>query len=135
MTSYVITSDANFFDATFSTRTGDDTYTLASTSGANITFTIDGDVRYGPNTSTTTGSVGSISTYRYYKNGTVLFDASNVRLIPYDTGAGNVPAADTIISQGGITAKLLGVWSAINSAPTAAGSPLPATGYILLHLP
>lgn len=65
-----------------------------------------------------------------YTGGLIIFDASNVRLIPYDTGAGNVPAADTIISQGGITSKLLGVWSAINSAPTAAGSPMPATGYI-----
>jgi hypothetical protein len=125
MAAYTVSVNRNFHDAFFSTRTGADTYTIDT--GA--VLTVDGDTRYGPNTTATTGSPASF-TISSTSGGKLLFDASNVRLIPYNTGAGNVPAAGTTISQGGVSGSLLGVWSAINAAPTAAGAAMPATGFI-----
>ncbi len=125
MAAFTVSVARNFHDAFFSTRTGADTYTVDS--GA--TLTVDCDTRYGPNTTTTTGSPASF-TISSTSGGKILFDASAVRLIPYNTGTGNVPAADTTISQGGVSGKLIGVWSAINAAPTAAGAAMPASGFI-----
>ena len=52
---------------------------------------------------------------------------------PYDNGAGVVPAAgDTITGAGGCTGELIGVWTAINTTPTAAGAAMPTTGFIKL---
>jgi hypothetical protein len=65
--------------------------------------------------------------------GTIEFNSTLVRLIPYNTGTGNVPALDTTISQGGASGKLLGVYSTLNVAPTTAGSAMPATGFILVR--
>lgn len=62
--------------------------------------------------------------------GTIEFRSTKVRLIPYNTGTGNVPAADTVISQGGASGKLIGVYAALNAAPTAAAAAMPASGYI-----
>lgn len=92
------------------------------------TLTIDEDTRYGVNTNAG-AALGSI-TMSASLGGTVEVDARAVRLIPYDTGTGNVPASNTVISQGGVSGKLIGVWSAINVAPTAAGAAMPATGFI-----
>lgn len=125
MTAFTVNSSANFSAATFAGRTGGDTYTLAS----GVTLTIDSDTRYGPNTSATTGPIGGIT---WASNGpsTVMIDGNSVRLIPYSGGGGNVPAAGTTISQGGVSATLLGVWSAINTAPVAAASAMPVSGFI-----
>lgn len=127
MAAFTVSIDRNFHDSFFSTRAGADTYTVDS--GA--TLTIDCDSRYGPNTTTTTGSPASF-TISSTTGGKIKFDASNVWLIPYNSGSGNVPAADTTITQSGQSgsAKLIGVWSAINSAPTAAGAAMPASGFI-----
>lgn len=92
------------------------------------TLTIDEDTRYGVNTNAG-AALGSI-TLSSTLGGTVEVDARAVRLIPYDTGTGNVPASNTVISQGGVTGKLIGVWSAINVAPTASGAAMPAAGFI-----
>src|SRR5574343_1200525 len=130
MAAFTISVDRNFHDSFFSTRAGADTYTVDS--GA--TLTIDCDSRYGPNTSTTTGSPASF-TISSTSGGKILFDASNVWLIPFNGGTGNVPAADTLITQSGQTgsAKLIGVWSAITAAPTTAGTAMPATGFIKIR--
>lgn len=122
MTTFAVSTNTNWHSLTG--RTGSDVYNI----GANVTLTIDGDTRYGPNTTPTTGPFAQLNCTTF--NGRIVVDGRNVRLIPYDTGSGNVPAADTVISQGGVTGKLLGVWSALNVAPTAAGSAMPATGYI-----
>lgn len=122
MTTFAVSTNTNWHSLTG--RTGSDVYNI----GANVTLTIDGDTRYGPNTTPTTGPFTSVTNSSF--NGCLRVDGRNVRLIPYDTGSGNVPAADTVISQGGVTGKLLGVWSALNVPPTAAGAAMPATGYI-----
>lgn len=65
--------------------------------------------------------------------GTIEFNSTKVRLIPFTGGSGNVPAADTVISQGSASGKLIGVYSALNVAPTAAASAMPASGYIKIR--
>jgi hypothetical protein len=65
--------------------------------------------------------------------GTVEINSTKVRTIAYDTGSGNVPALGTTISRGGASGILLGVYSALNAAPTAVGAAMPVTGYVLVR--
>lgn len=62
--------------------------------------------------------------------GGVLFDGRNVRQVLFDTGSGTVPAVGTVITQGGVSGYLLGVWAGLNSAPTAVAAAMPVTGFI-----
>ena len=63
--------------------------------------------------------------------GGVLLDARDVRWLAYDTGTGTVPAIGQNLTQGGVTSSyLLGVWATVNSAPTAVGAAMPATGFL-----
>lgn len=112
-------------DAAYTTRAGGDTYNLSLGS----ILIVDGDCRYGPNTTAATGPPGVIS-IAANSGGEVRIDGTGVRLIPYKGGTGNVPAADTAITIGGVSGKLLGVWATINVAPTAAGAAMPVTGFI-----
>lgn len=126
MTTYTISTDTNWHSLT--ARAGGDTYNIQS--GA--TLTIDGDTRYGPNTTAATGVLGSI-TINSTSGGKLSITSAGVRLIPFAGGSGNVPAADTVISQGTASGKLLGVWSALNTTPTAAGSAMPTSGFIKIR--
>jgi hypothetical protein len=92
---------------------------------------VDSHSRYGvnQNTSTVIGTMTLSATL----GGIVEYNSTKVRLISYDTGSGNVPTLDTIISQGSAIGKLLGVYSALNVAPTTAGEAMPATGFILIR--
>lgn len=121
MATFTITTSVNI--DTLTSKAGGDTYNI---NGG--TLTIDQDSRYGlnQNTSATLGNVTVSATL----GGNITFDASLVRLIPYNTGSGNVPADGTTISQGSASGKLIGVYSALNVAPTAAGAAMPASGYI-----
>ena len=130
MTAYVITADCNIDQlgtlspsGSASARTGGDT---VDTNG--FIFTIDQDTRYGL-TGGATLSLGSL-TINASKGGIIDVDARTVRMIPYNSGSGNVPAYNTVISQGGVTGKLIRVQSAINATPTAVGAAMPATGFI-----
>lgn len=74
---------------------------------------------------------GSLDTVTFSgSGGTLKIDGTNVRVIPYNTGSGNVPAIGTTISQGGVSATLLGVWSGWQAEPTAVGAAMPASGFI-----
>lgn len=74
---------------------------------------------------------GSLDTVTYSGvGGTLRISGQNVRVIPYNTGTGNVPAIGTTVMQGGVSATLLGVWSGWQAEPTAAGAAMPATGFI-----
>lgn len=74
---------------------------------------------------------GSLDTVTFSGiGGKLKIDGKNVRVIPYNTGSGNVPAIGTTISQGGVTAVLLGVWANWQSEPTAAAAAMPASGFI-----
>lgn len=121
MTTYTITTDVNIDELT--AKAGADTYNI---NGGSIT--IDQDSRYGLNQTTST-VLGNI-TISSSLGGNVIVDARHVRLIPFENGSGSVPAAGTVISQGSVTSKLIGVWSSLTAAPIAAGSSMPSTGFI-----
>lgn len=94
-------------------------------------LTVDQHSRYGTN-QFTHSALGDI-TMSATLGGTIEFNSTKVRLIPYNTGTGNVPALGTTISKGSASGILLGVYSALNVAPTAAGAAMPASGYILIR--
>lgn len=124
MATYTITTAVNI--DTLASKVGSDTYNI---NGGYLT--VDQHTRYGTNQNTSAG-MGNI-TLSATLGGTIEFNSTLVRLIPYDTGSGNVPALDTTISKGSASGKLLGVYSALNVAPTAAGNAMPATGFILIR--
>jgi len=105
-------------------KAGSDTYNILD--GGYLT--VDQDSRYGLNNTTST-AMGAI-TMAAGGVGTVEFNATKVRLIPYDTGTGNVPAYNTAIVQGSATGKLIAVYDTLTSAPTAVGAGMPANGWI-----
>ena len=125
MATFSVTAAANWTDAAFATRAGVDTYNFS----VGAVLTINSDTRYGPNCATTTGVVGPIN-WTTAGPSTLLIDGKSVRLIPFSAGSGTVPAAGSTISQGAVSAELLGVWSAINTAPTAAGAAMPSSGFL-----
>jgi hypothetical protein len=124
MATFDLTADQNWQDAAFSTRAGGDTYNLSG-----YTLTIDTDTRYCTNSNATKGAMGPVNDSSSL-GGVLYIDGTKVRIIPYDTGSGNVPAIGTSITQGGVSGYLLGVWSALNVAPTAAAAAMPASGWI-----
>mgnify|MGYP000992234871 CR=1 FL=1 len=121
MATFTITAATNIDSLT--SKAGSDTYNI---NGG--TLTIDQDSRFGQN-ATTSATLGPVTTSATL-GGTFAVDARYVRLIPYDTGSGNVPAYNTTVSQGGASGLLIGVYSALNVAPTTPGSAMPASGYI-----
>jgi hypothetical protein len=48
----------------------------------------------------------------------------------YNSGSGNVPAIGTLVTQGGVSGYLLGVWASWTVAPTAAASAMPTSGFL-----
>lgn len=121
MATYTITATQNIDELT--AKAGGDTYNI---NGG--VLNIDQDTRVGINatTSTTLGPITVSATL----GGTLNIDGSLVRLIPYNSGSGNVPAWNTVISQGGASGKLIGVYASLTSASTATGAAMPASGYI-----
>jgi hypothetical protein len=106
-------------------RTAGETWTL---NGGKLTVRT--DTRWHANApASMTGSLSNV-TVSPTLGGGILYDARNVRWMPYDTGSGNVPAIGTSITQGGVTGYLLGVWDTLTSAPTAVGAAMPANGFI-----
>jgi hypothetical protein len=122
MTAYVLSANTNV-DALSPARTGGDT---VDTNG--FKFTIDQDTRYGVGGGAAL-SMGSM-TINASKGGDIEINTTQVRQIAYTGGSGNVPAYGTVISQGGVSGKLIRVQSAINATPTAPAAAMPATGFI-----
>ena len=104
-------------------KMGGDTY---SVSGG--TLTIDQDSRVGLNQSTS-ASLGSI-TISASLGGTVNINGTSIWMIPYTGGSGNVPAWNTLITNGSGSGKLIAVHASLTSASTATGAAMPATGFI-----
>jgi hypothetical protein len=97
-------------------------------------LTLNTDTRYHKNAPAAgVGSMGSI-TMTAATGGEFYIDGTQVWLIPYNGGVGNVPSSGTILTgeTSGATGEIMNISSAINAAPTASGSPMPATGYIKL---
>ena len=124
MATFTITTPQNI--TALAGKTGGDVYNINGGS-----LTIDTDSRYGLNQSTS-ASLANI-TISATLGGTLDVDARFVRIIPYNTGAGNVPAVDTVITQGSASGRLIGVYSAVNVAPTAAGAAMPASGFVKIR--
>jgi len=77
--------------------------TLILQEGAELTIRT--DTRWNANSpASMLGSLGS-QTVTW---GKLIYDATDVRWLAYDTGSGNVPAVNTSITQGGVTGILLG---------------------------
>jgi hypothetical protein len=134
MATFALTANSNFADATIggtatSGRVGGDTYTIQN----NFTLTQDSDTKYGWNTVTTTGPAGVV-TINASTGGVWKLDGSNVWLIPYNTGSGSTSAAggtEMTVTQGAVSGKVIGFWSAINAAPVAyTAAAIPAAGFI-----
>ena len=121
MAAFTLVANANI--DSFSGKTGGDTYALSG-----YTLTIDQDSRVGLNQSTS-ASIGSI-TVSATLGGTCRIDGRKVRMIPYNSGTGNVPAWNTTISRGSASGLLIGVHSSLTAASTATGAAMPASGYI-----
>lgn len=124
MATFTITTAVNI--DTLASKAGSDTYNI---NGGYLT--VDQHSRYGVNQNTS-AAMGNI-TLSATLGGTIEFNSTLVRLIPYNTGTGNVPALDTTISQGSASGILLGIYSALNVAPTTAGSAMPASGFVLIR--
>lgn len=122
-----ISTSANFDAAA---RTAGEAFTINS--GA--TLTIRTDTRYHKNAPASgTGSIGSF-TMTAATGGRCLIDGTQVWMIKYDGGTGNVPTLGSTVTgaTSGATGELMNVSSAISTAPTNAGSAMPATGYVKL---
>lgn len=126
MAAFTITSDTMWDAAALGGRTGNDTYAIQ-----NCRLTIDTDTRWCANSTQTKGNIAGITYVTPWgQNAEVYVDGSKVRIIPFNNSSGNVPALGATISQGAISATMLGVWTAFNVIPTAAGVAMPASGYI-----
>lgn len=124
MATYTITTAVNI--DSLASKVGSDTYNI---NGGYLT--VDQHTRYGTNQNTS-AAMGNL-TLSATLGGTVEFNSTKVRLIPYDTGSSTVPAYGTTISQGSASAILLCVYSDLTSTPTAVGAAMPASGYILVR--
>ena len=124
MATYTITTPVNI--DSLAAKVGADIYNI---NGGYLT--VDQHTRYGTNQNTS-AAMGNI-TLSATLGGTIEFNSTKVRLIPFDTGSGNVPALDTVISIGGASGILLGVYASLTVAPTSAGAAMPASGFILIR--
>lgn len=121
MATYTITTPVNIDSLTG--KTGGDIYNI---NGGYLT--IDQDSRIGLN-QTTVASIAAI-TLSATLGGTVEINSTLVRVIPYNTGSGTVPAFNTAISRGGASGLLIGVYADLASASVNTGGAMPASGFI-----
>jgi hypothetical protein len=121
MATYTINTTQNVDQLT--AKAGGDIYNV---SGG--TLIIDQDSRNGLN-QTTSASLGSI-TISAALGGVVNIDGTAIWMIPYTGGSGNVPAWNTVITNGSGSGKLIAVHASLTSASTATGFAMPATGFI-----
>lgn len=121
MATFTITTAVNI--DTLTSKAGGDTYNV---NGG--TLTIDQDSRVGLN-QTTSATLGPV-TLSASLGGTINIDGTDIWMIPYTGGSGNVPAWNTTITNNTGTGKLIGVHSALTAASTATGAAMPATGFI-----
>jgi hypothetical protein len=102
-----------------------DTYTISN----GTTLRIATDSYQCTNRALASGSLDTVSFSG--TGGRLLIDATQVRVIPFNTGSGTVPAIGTSIVQGAVSGPLLGVWSGTAwGEPLAAAAAMPASGFI-----
>jgi hypothetical protein len=127
MATYTITVAQNIDELT--AKTGGDVYNI---NGG--TLTVDQHSRFGLNNANTSAtaatSMGNI-TLSATLGGTINFDARYVRMIPFNTGSGTLPALNSLVTQGGASGKLMCVYSSLTAAPVTTGT-IPASGWIMV---
>lgn len=101
-----------------------DSYAISN----NTTLLIDTDAHLCANHTTAFGSLDTVTFSGV--GGKLRIAGTNVRVIAYTVGSGNVPAIGATISQGGVSATFLGVWSGWQVENTASGAAMPAAGFI-----
>lgn len=121
MATFTITTAQNIDE--LASKTGGDTYNV---NGG--TLTIDQDSRVGQNQSTSS-TLGPV-TLSASLGGIINIDGTDIWLIPYTGGTGNVPAWNTVISNNTGSGKLIAVHSSLTAASTATGAAMPASGFI-----
>lgn len=121
MATYTITTPVNI--DTLTAKTGGDIYNI---NGGILT--VDQDSRVGLN-QTTSASIASM-TISAALGGTINIDGTTIWMIPYTGGSGNVPAWNTVITNGSGSGKLIAVHASLTTASTATGAAMPATGFI-----
>ena len=121
MAAFTISTSQNIDQLTG--KTGGDTYAI---SGGILT--VDQDSRVGLN-QTTSASIASM-TISAALGGTINIDGTTIWMIPYTGGSGNVPAWNTVITNGSGSGKLIAVHASLTTASTATGAAMPATGFI-----
>ena len=89
---------------------------------------VDQDSRVGMNQ--TTGSALGNITLSATLGGTIEFNATKVRLIQYDGGAGNVSGSNSSVWLGDASGQLIGVYSGLQFRAANSGAAMPATGYL-----
>ena len=125
MATFVVETAVNL-DSVVGTKAGSDTYTINDGY-----LTVDQHTRYGvaQNTSAAFGNITMAAT----SGGTIEFNSTLVRLVPFSAATGVVPNVGTTISQGSASGKLIAVYSALTSAPIASGLTIGSTGYTLIR--
>lgn len=73
-----------------------------------------------------TGSLGLVTS----TEGDLYWDSTAVRVVPYNTGTGNVPTIGTTVTQGGVSGYFLGAYASWAAQATAVGSAMPASGWL-----
>ena len=123
MATFTITTEVNI--DSLAGKTGSDIYNI---NGGHLI--IDQDSQTGVNQSTTT-CMGNIIISPTL-GGKLTIDGRKIRLIPYNSGTGTVPAWNTVISQGGAEGLLIGVITegTYRAAGTSPGASVPTTGWL-----
>lgn len=128
MATFTITTSQNIDELTG--KAGGDVYNI---NGG--TLTIDQHSRFGLNnnnsSATAATSMGSI-TLSATLGGTCNIDGRYVRMIPFNSGSGTIPALNSLVTQGSASGKLMCVYSSYTAAPLVNGGTMPATGWIMV---
>jgi hypothetical protein len=126
MATFLIETGSNINIDSLGGKVGGDTYDIR---GGYLT--VDQHTRYGvsQNTSACFGNI----TMSAVSGGTIEFNSTLVRLVPFSGGSGVVPNVGTTISQGSASGKLIGVYTGLTSAPLSSGATMGATGYTLIR--
>jgi hypothetical protein len=115
----------NYDDAAISGLLNGETITLN-----NANLIINSDVRWGQQ-----AAVFGLMTISSTLGGSILLDGRDVWWMPFDGGTGNVPALGTagtndVTGSVAGAGEFLGVFTALGTAPLAAGGAMPASGFI-----
>lgn len=126
MANQTVTTAVNYDDASISGLLNGETITING--GGSVT--VNSDVRWGQNAAV----LGVIDV----NEGELRVDGTEAWWVPFSSATGTVPALGTqgtlnVTRAGTNVGEFLGVWTAVGTAPLAAGGAMPASGWIKLR--